>query len=183
MYNAQRLTVTGLLPESATALTAQALDFNKRGLTALAAVRQVCEEIAAAPRDDKAAGLWTAESGQFRADWRDHIAQVDVGESDAQHLVQIMDDCCDALDKNGPSGLSVYLASQLDELEKQRSADNRGTQLASPFPFWKIVAAAIWLGISVYTVWWRITHGAAWWDIGAVILIATIGLICISLGC
>jgi hypothetical protein len=59
MYNAQRLTVTGLLPESATALTAQALDFNKRGLTALAGVRQVCEEIATAPQDDKAAGLWT----------------------------------------------------------------------------------------------------------------------------
>ena len=178
----ERLGVVGTSRAESKALLEHGRHANEGGLAALGSVQAFVDDLAATPVDDTAQGRWKAESSTVRAEWKEQLAQVDIGASDARHLVRITDACFSSLDEAGPAGLSRYLAEQLAELEKVRRTPERGTW-ANSFPWWKIVAAAIWLGITAYAVWRAITYGAAWWDVAMIIFIALIGTILIALGC
>jgi hypothetical protein len=182
MRSAERIKATKSTAASAKSLEADALDANQQGLTALAAVRPVVDEIKNVKGDADAASRWKAESAAIRRRWREEVADLDVGGADAKHLVGLMDECLDALDKHGPPALGQYLSDRIDELQKERKSADRGTRQAS-FPWWKIVAVAIWLGITAFAIWRAITYGAAWWDVAMIAFIALIGTLLLALGC
>jgi anti-sigma factor RsiW len=91
-------------------------------------------------------------------------------------------ECFSSIDKEGLAGLSRYLHGQVEELDKVRRTPERGTW-ANSFPWWKIVAAAIWLGVTAFAVWQAVTFGAPWWSIAMIIFVALVGTILIALGC
>jgi len=179
---AERFAVIGVSAEEATSLNARGLASNERGLAALGVFTTFVDGLEKVQVRKGAAELWAAESPDIRDQWREQLAQLDLGPADAKHLVGMMDECFSAIDKDGMTGLSRYLRDQVEELDKVRRTPERGTW-ANSFPWWKIVAAAIWLGVSVYAVWQAVTYGAPWWSIAMIIFIALIGTVLIALGC
>jgi len=179
---AERLSIIDLAPEEASALTKRGLSSNERGLAALGAFAAFVDGLESMPVDKEAAARWKAESSDIREQWREQLAQVDVGPADAQHLLDMTNDCFGAIDSDGVTGLARYLRGHIDELDKIRRMPERGTW-ANSFPWWKIVAAAVWLGITAFSVWQAVTYGAPWWSIAMIIFIALIGTILIALGC
>jgi hypothetical protein len=179
---AERLAVVGASPEEAKLLTERALRENDRGLAAIAAVQGFVDGLGKVPIDDQARKRWSAESKDIQDHWTEQLTQLDVGASDARHLLKMTQDAFGAINDGGPAGLGEYLAGHLAELDKVRRTPERGTWTNS-FPWWKIVAAAIWLGITAFAVWRAVTFGAAWWDVAMIIFIALIGTILIALGC
>ena len=171
-------------PDSAEAgeLTASAMRHHERGLRAMQQARAVVPALVAMEPEPGALATWRQASADVRAEWRDQVKELDVGGSDADHLLRIMDECCDALDDNGPASLAGHLARRLDELESVRREDDRGTRAAS-FPWWKIVAAAAILGMTAYAVWIAIMSRAPWWAFFLIALVACIMLLFVALGC
>jgi hypothetical protein len=83
---------------------------------------------------------------------------------------------------SGLAGLGQHSANRLDELEKLRRSDDRGTR-AESFPYWKIAIAAFVWGVGVAIMIAFITRGAPWWDMFALWAFIAIATFCISLGC
>ncbi|QSQ25917.1 hypothetical protein JY651_13715 [Pyxidicoccus parkwayensis] len=179
---AERLDALGLAAAGAKRLKSTALSNNKLGLAALRGVRPFVDELANTRSTQEQLASWRKSSPDLRAEWREQISQVNVSAENARHLVRIMDECCEAIDKAGAAGLGQHLSATLDELEEQRRAPNRGTQEAS-FPWWKIVLAAIVLGLAAWSVYELITRGAPWWDFFLVALAATLMILVVALGC
>jgi hypothetical protein len=177
-----RLRELGLRDAEATELFESALSHHERGLQALASVRPFVDFLAAQDRDSQALRRWQESSPQIRAEWRDHVGDLDVGRDDAAHLARIADQWCDALDSGGIAGLGRYLSDRLNELDEARRSPDRGTHAAS-FPWWKIVAAAFILGMTAYSVWILITSGAPWWAFWLLAQIACIMMLLVALGC
>jgi hypothetical protein len=182
MRRADRLNVLDLYGGESAALAGSALEHNQRGLQALKDVRVFVERLGAHELDDDTLGRWREASGGLRESWRQELAELDTGESDTRHLITMAEDAFAAVDSDGLKGLSAFMGAKLEELESVRSSKSRGTEARS-FPWWKLVAAAIWLGFSVYAIINALNRGAAWWDIGMIIFIALIGIVLIALGC
>jgi hypothetical protein len=182
MRRAERLRALGLRESEADELTASALADNERGLAALAGVRPFLTYLSKQEPDPEALPLWREASPQIRAEWRAHVAELDLGRDDARHLYRIMDECCDATDEASLDGLGRHLARTLDELEQARRADDRGTHAAS-FPYWKIVVAAAILGIAISSAVFLITNGAPWWQPYLIWLLACLALLFTVLAC
>jgi len=155
---------------------------NKRGLAALAGVRSFAKALAAAEVDSEKLEQWRKVSSDLRAEWREQVSQLDVNSEKARHIVRIMDECCKALDSSGAAGLGQHLLDTLAELEKQRRAPNRGTQESS-FPWWKIVAAALIMGLTALEIYILVTTGAPWWQFYLVALFNCILMLFAALGC
>ena len=182
MRRAERLDALGLAKLEVKDLKRAAISNNKRGLAALAGARPFVEELEATKSSPKEMALWRKSSPDLRAEWRDQIGQVNVSAENARHLIRIMDECCEALDRDGGAGLGKHLSDTLTELEKQRRASNRGTQEAS-FPWWKIVAAAAIIGWTVYGLYTLIQLGAPWWNYALVVLAMSVMILFTALGC
>jgi len=179
---AERLGVFETSAAEAKHLRGRGLELNDHGLEALRAFREFVDGLEKLPVDSSGRERWSAESKEMRAQFREQLAQVDVGEADAKHLATMTEQCFSAIDDKGLAGLAGYLRGHLDELDKVRRTPERGTW-AHSFPWWKIVAAAIWLGVSVVAVWQAVTFGAPWWSIAMIIFVALVGTILIALGC
>jgi hypothetical protein len=179
---AERLQVVGRYAQSAKTLHSRGLRDNDRGLAALAGLEDFLVELEKAQIEDDARSRWKAESKDVHDQWHEQLAKLDVGEADARHLMNMTKACFGALDEAGPVGLAAYLRKEVAELQAIRQEPGRGTE-AHSFPWWKIVAAAIWLGVTAYAVWRAVTFGANWWDYAMIIFIALVGVILIALGC
>ncbi len=182
MRRADRLRALGLAEDAAAALAGSALAHHERGLAALPGVRPFADVLAAQQADEPALSRWRESSSEIRAEWRNHVADIDVGQDDARHLARIMDECCDAVDQEGLGGLGQYLSRQLQELGETRRSDDRGTRAAS-FPWWKVVAAAAIVGMTAYAVWVLLSSGAPWWNFFLVALVACLMMLFVALGC
>lgn len=182
MRRAERLDALGLANLEVKRLKSTAITNNKRGLVALKGVRPFIDELETTTSNPEELALWRERSPDLRAEWRDQVSQVNVSAENARHLVRMMDECCEAIDRDGAAGLGKHLSATLAELEQQRSAPNRGTQEAS-FPWWKIVAAAAVVGWTVYGMYVLIQLGAPWWNWPLVVLMMSVLLICVSMGC
>ena len=179
---AERLGVVGVSPDEAATLTKRGLKANEGGLEALNVFRAFIDELGKTTPDEGAQKRWKSESAEVRRQWSEQIAQVDAGAADTTHLMDMTRQCFDAIDAGGPTGLAGYLQERVSELEEVRRTPERGTW-ANSFPWWKIVAAAIWLGVTAFAIWRAVTFGAAWWDVAMIVFIALIGTILIALGC
>lgn len=182
MRRADRLDALGLANLEVKRLKSTAITNNKRGLAALTGVRPFLEELATTKSSREELALWRKCLPDLRAEWRDQVSEVNVSAENARHLVRIMDECCNAIDRDGAAGLGKHLSVTLAELEKQRRASNRGTQEAS-YPWWKIVAAAAIVGWTVYGIYVLIQLGAPWWNYALVVLAMSIMMIFVALGC
>jgi len=120
---------------------------------------------------------WKEASAQIRAEWRAHVSDADVSGHHAQIIARMMDDCCDAIDEGGFGGLGEYLDRTINELRNARMSDDRGTRIAS-YPYWKIVACAAVVGVSVIWVIAAIVGKWPWW---AWFMIALVGCILMTL--
>src|SRR5512132_1550333 len=127
MRRAERLRELGLSESEAEVLVASALTHHERGLSAVPAVRPFADILVAQPPDEPALSRWRESSRDIRAEWRAQVSELDVGHDDARHLARIMDECCDAMDPGGLSGLGQYLSRRLEELDEARRSDDRGT--------------------------------------------------------
>jgi hypothetical protein len=182
MRRAERLQAFGLHEAEARELTESALASNERGLAALAGVRPLIDQLSGQETDPEALSRWRESSPQLRADWRANVAEVDLSAHHAQILSRLMDECCDAVDERGAVGLGHHLSRTLDELEKARRSDDRGTH-ADSFPYWKIVAAAAVFGFTVVTVQILLSRGAPWWAVALVLLLGIIATFIVAIGC
>ena len=75
-----------------------------------------------------------------------------------------------------------WLSERVAELDRMRHQPDDENTVAFVFPWWKIVAVAVWLGMTAHAARRRITTAAPWWDIAAIALIALIGALVLSLG-
>lgn len=182
MRRAERLDALGLADLEVKRLKSTAITNNKRGLAALKGVRPFVDELETTKSNPEELALWRKSSPDLRAEWREQVSQVNVSAENARHLVRMMDECCEALDRDGAAGLGKHLSTTLAELEKQRRASNRGTQEAS-FPWWKIVAAAAIVGWTVGGLYTLIQLGAPWWNYALVVLAMSVMIICTAMGC
>lgn len=182
MRRAARLRALDMGEPEAAALVKSALAHHERGLAALPEVRPIAAALAARPPDEQDLARWREASPAILADWHEQLAGLDIGESDARHLARIMRECHDAVGADGLPGLGRHLTAQLDELERVRRSDDRGTREAS-FPWWKIIAAAAILGMTAYAVWVLIMSGAPWWNFYLVALVACVMMLLVALGC
>jgi len=181
MRRAERMRELQLAEPEVATLVESALANHERGLVALPAVRPFADALAAQRPDDQALSRWRESSPAIRSEWRDQLGELDVAQDDARHMVRIMDECYDAIDENGLSGLGRYLSSRLDELDQLRRSEDRGTRAAS-FPWWKIVAAAAIVGMTAYAVWILLASGAPWWNFFLVALVACIMMLFVAMG-
>ena len=119
-------------PDSAeaTELRASAMRHHERGLRAMQQARAVVLVLAAMEPEPGALATWRQASADVRAEWREQVRELDVGGSDADHLLRIMDECCDALDDNGPASLAGHLAVAIgrprERTSRGRSRDQGG---------------------------------------------------------
>jgi hypothetical protein len=182
MRRAERVDALGLAKLEVKHLKRTAISNNMRGLAALAGVRPFVEELETTKSSPEELALWRKSSPDLRAEWREQISEINVNAENTRHLVRMMDECCEALDRDGAAGLGKHLLATLTELEEQRRASNRGTQEAS-FPWWKIVVAAAIVGWTVYGLYTLIQLGAPWWNYALVVLAMSVMLIFAALGC
>lgn len=162
MRRAERLEILGLARPEVDSLKSTALTNNERGLAALVGVRPFVDELESTRSKPDELALWRKVSPELQAEWRDQIGEVNVSAENARHLVRMMDESCEAIDKDGAAGLGRHLSATLAELEKQRRAPNRGTQEAS-FPWWKLVFVAGFFGIAVWALWdFANNRGPSW---------------------
>ena len=182
MRRAERLRVLGHDLAEVQELEQRALQDNERGLAALPGVRPFIDYLASQAPDADGLARWRESSPQVRAEWRDRVAELDLGADDAQHLTRLMDECCDAVDEAGAPGLGQHISRTMEELEQARRSADRGTRAAS-FPYWKIVVAAGCLGIAITTAVWLITNGAPWWNSYLVWLLACLAILFTVLAC
>jgi hypothetical protein len=180
MRRAERLDALRLAKPEVKHLKITAITNNERGLAALMGIRPFVDELASTKSSPEALALWRKSSPDLRAEWRDQISQVNVSAENARHLVRIMDECCEAVDRDGAAGLGKHLSATFAELEKQRRAPNRGTQEAS-FPWWKIVAGAALLGISIWACFERLS--SPWWNFSLALTCFAIIFVMSMLGC
>jgi hypothetical protein len=182
MRRAERLEALDLREAEAKELAESALADNERGLGALPSIRPLIDELSREETDPEALSRWRESSPRIRAEWRANVVEVDLSAHHAGILNRLMDECCDAVDERGAAGLGHHLSRALDELEKARRSDDRGTH-AESFPWWKIVAVAIVLGISIGVTLWLIKNGAPWWNAYLVWLLACIAVLLVVLAC
>jgi len=182
MRRAERLRVLGHDLAEVQELEQRALQDNERGLAALPGVRPFIDYLASQAPDADGLARWRESSPQVRAEWRDRVAELDLGADDAQHLTRLMDECCDAVDEAGAPGLGQHISRTMEELEQARRSADRGTRAAS-FPYWKIVAAAAVFGLTVAAVNVLLSRGAPWWLPFLVALVGIILLFVTAIGC
>jgi hypothetical protein len=174
MRRADRLRVLGGAEEEAVALAESALSYNERGVAALSGVQPLVDTLTVQEPNEQFLSRWPDTSQEIRLEWRDQVTQVDVEVDDAQHLVRIMDECCDAIDEEGLRGLGQYLSRQVEELGEVRRSDDRGTSPRSVFPYWKLVMVAVILGMTAWEVGNMLARGAPWWNFFLVALLACV---------
>jgi hypothetical protein len=183
MRRVERLRTLGLAEAEASLLAESALEHNERGLAALAAVRPFVDGLTGAEPDEEALSRWRERSGEIRARWREQVSELDIGEDDTKHLNGMMEECCDVVDEDGLRGLGRHLSGLLERLDEARRSEDRGTRLASPFPWWKIVVAALVLGWTAAAVFILLSRGAQWWEFFLLALIVSIMLLFTAIGC
>jgi hypothetical protein len=176
------LRTVGLHKAEAKELVTLAMADNKRGLAALSGVRPLIDRISKQETDERTRELWREASPQLRAEWRQHVADLDVAPDEALQLLGIADKACEAADSDGLAGIGRYLRETLGELNKVRRTKDRGTPAGS-FPYWKIVLAAIFWGIGVAWTIDLLSRGAPWWSPYLVWLVVAIVTFIIALGC
>jgi len=183
LRHADRSAALDMYAARVAARTKLGASYNARGITRLGDAQQAIAELRkeGAPLRQEGPKVWKDLSEQMRTDWKEHALRLDVKPTDAAKIDQLMDDCLRAVDAGGVDGLVDHIGKNIGELQRLRASPDRGTQ--SNFPYWKLAAAAIWLGITVASVWRLVTFGAHWWDIAATILVAVLGTILIALGC
>ena len=182
MRRSERLRALDLRQGEAKELAESALAENELGLTALPGVQPYIDHLSKQETDAEALALWRESSPRLRAEWREHVAELDLSAEHAQLLNRIADECCDAVDAEGFSGLGRHISRHLEELDEARRSEDRGTRAAS-FPYWKIVLAAIFWGIGVGWTIDLISRGAPWWAPFLVWLLIAIITFIIALGC
>jgi len=182
MRRAQRLQVVGLHEVEANELAASAMAENELGLAALPGVRPLIERLSNEERDERVLSLWRETSPRLREEWRERVADLDVEAVKARQLIRLADEVCEAVDGDGVAGLGSHLAHRLEELEKLRRSEDRGTQ-AESFPYWKIVIAAFVWGVGVAVMIGMIAGGAPWWDMFALWAFIAVVTFIIALGC
>jgi anti-sigma-K factor RskA len=138
----ERLKARGLHKAQANELAKSAIVENELGLTALSGVRPLIERLSNEETDQKAVSLWRKSLSQLREEWRQQVADLDVDAAKAREVIRMVDEVCEAANREGPAGLGRYLSDRLNELQKVRRSKKRGTQ-AESFPYWKIVVAAV----------------------------------------
>jgi hypothetical protein len=182
MRRAERLNAVGLHEAESATLVGLALADHERGLTALRPAREFAESLMAQDTDEQELLRWRESSTEIRSQWRHHVSELDLGSDDARHLIRIMDECCDSVDEHGINGIGRYLSRCLQDLEEARRSDDRGTRQGS-FPWWKIVLAAIILGLTAWEVWTLLSRGAPWWNFFLVALVNCILMLLAVLAC
>jgi hypothetical protein len=182
MRRSERLRKLKLAEAEASRLVDSALANHERGLLALPAVRTFAEAVAGQPPDDQTLSQWRDYSPTIRRESREQLGELDLSADDAGHLARIFDECYDAIDEGGLSGLGRNLSTRLEELDDVRRSLDRGTRAAS-FPWWKIVAAGAIVGLTAYAVWTLLASGAPWWNFFLVALVACIMMLCVAMGC
>jgi hypothetical protein len=182
MRRCDRLRAVELHKAEADELAASASAENELGLAALPGVRSLIDRISERETSAEARELWREASPRLRAEWRLHVAELDIAPVEARQLLGIADDACEAADRDGFAGLGRYLSGTLTELDKVRRSEDRGTRAAS-FPYWKIVLAAILWGIGVGFTIDLLSRGAPWWSPYLVWLVVAVVTFIISLGC
>lgn len=182
MRRSERLQVVGLHTSESKELAASALAENELGLAALPAVRPLIDGLSNEKTDENVLALWREASPRLRKEWREQVGDLDVEAVKARQLIRLADQVCDAADGDGLAGLGRHLADRLEELEKVRRSEDRGTR-AESFPYWKIVLAAIFWGIGVGWTIDLLSRGAPWWSPFLVWLFVAVVTFCIALGC
>ena len=182
MRRSERLNVIGLSKAEAKELAKSAMAENEMGLAALSGIRPLVDRLSTSGTAERGLAIWRKTSPRVRKDWCQQVADLDVSASEARQLVGIVDEVYEAIDRNGVPGLGAYLTERLDELEKIRRSENRGTQAAS-FPYWKIVMAAILWGIGISMTIDLLSRGAPWYAPFLVWLLIAIVTFCVALGC
>jgi hypothetical protein len=183
MRRSERLQALGPHGAEAKALAESALSNNERGLEALPGARPLVDQLSKREADSEALSLWRESSPRLRADWREQVAELDMGPDEARHLIRIADECCDAVDAEGLGGLGRHLSHTLETLDEVRRSEDRGTHTASYFPWWKIVMAALLWGIGVGVAYDMITNGAPWWQPWLVWVVIGLLTLVVALGC
>lgn len=130
--------------------------------------------------EQKVKQIWKNLEGEIRTSWVEALGDLDMKPSDAEKLGNVMNECCTAA-AGGFKSLSEHIVKQFEELERVRKTPTRGTE--SNWPYWKLAAVAVWLGMTVAGVILALQRGAAWWDIGMIILIGLIGTLLLAFGC
>lgn len=172
-------TRSGQVPGS----TKRAMDHQAKGLQALEGVEKWLGQLTneAKQLDGQDAGKsWGQFETEMKSSWQEAIADLDMKPSDARKLQKVMEECCQAGSK-GMTGMAEHIGRQFQELKRLRKTPSRGTE--DNWPWWKIVAAAVWVGMTVYGVYDLLINGAPWWSAAMVILIGLLGTILIILGC
>jgi len=181
MRRSDRLRVVGLHKADAKELAAEAMADHELGLAALPHIRPLIERISQQETDAEALALWREASPRLRKEWRRQVAEFDIEAVKAQQLLKVVDDGCDALER-GLAGLGRHLSNTLEELERLRRSDDRGTE-AESFPYWKLAIAAVLWGISVGVIYDMISRGVPWWQPFLWSVMVAIITFCIGLGC
>jgi hypothetical protein len=161
----------------------RAMDHHARGLQELASAKpDLARFIDGVSPDDEQQALkaWKGMGAGIKASWLEALGDLDMKPSDAEKLNVVMEECCAAAE-TGLKSLGRHIAKQFDELERLRKTPTRGTE--SNWPYWKLVAVAIWLGFTVAGVILALQRGAQWWDVAMIILIGLIGTLLIAFGC
>jgi hypothetical protein len=182
MRRSERLNALGLHRTEASELAKSAMVNNELGLTALPGVRPLIERLSSEETDRKAASLWRKALASMRQEWRHQIADLDLDAAKARQIMRMVEEVCEAANRDGLAGLGQHLSDRLIELQKVRRTKNRGTQ-AESFPYWKIAVAAVYWGFTVAATYILITQGAPWWQPFLVWVIAAIVTFCVALGC
>ena len=161
----------------------RAMSYHARGLEYLAgakpALTRLAEE-ASSIAEEEVRKIWSGIEGEIKESWLSALGDLDMKPSDAQKLLGVMDECSAAA-ATGFKGLVGHIDQQFQKLEQLRKTPTRGTE--NNWPVWKLAAVAVWLGMTVAGVIMALQRGAAWWDIGMIILIGLIGILLIAFGC
>jgi hypothetical protein len=182
-YVAERNVAAGTNAGTASSAAKRAMAYHTRGLEELANAKpgltQFLKEVSSV--DEQAvAKTWKGIEPGLKASWLEALGDLDMKPSDAKKLNKVMNECCAAAE-TGLKGLGGYIGKQFEELERLRKTPTRGTE--DNWPYWKLVAVAIWLGMTVAGVVLALQRGAAWWEVAMIILIGLIGTLLLAFGC
>lgn len=163
--------------------TKRAMAYQARGLQELTGVElelsRLLEEMSALDEQATRTG-WEKLEPELKASWLEALGDLDMKPSDAEKLRVVFDDCCAAA-AAGPKRIAEHLGKQFAELERLRKSSTRGTE--DNWPYWKLVAVALWLGITVASLLLTLQRGARWWEIGMIVFISLCGILLIAFGC
>ncbi|MDZ4757099.1 MAG: hypothetical protein SGJ10_03035 [Bacteroidota bacterium] len=98
--------------------------------------------------------------GDFKVLQNDYVQMIvayEIKPSDVEKLDKTLTEVLEVAKTNGEKGLFDYIEKKINELSKLRNNKDRGA--IDNIPYWKLVAIAVFIGVTVWLVWRCVVKG------------------------